>query len=219
MRTPFRVMQLLVGWIAVAPPSAVRAQQPSLAEGAQVYAKTCGRCHNPRAPNERSDREWDVIVAHMRTRGGLPGGEARAVLYFLQTVNGVEAPLAGGPAGAPAAAPQVRGLPVVAAVFGPIAAPAGALRRPAAQDTGEAAVGARLFVSKGCTACHRAGPNRTGTLGPALDDVASRRTAAYLERKLREPGFDNPASAMPDLGLTATERKALIAYLQSLARR
>ena len=83
------ILSTAAGLMLLASP--LDAQAPvTLADGGKVYSQSCGRCHNPRAPNERSDREWDVIVAHMRTRADLSGRETRAVLLFLQTTNGMD---------------------------------------------------------------------------------------------------------------------------------
>ncbi len=56
-------------------------------KGALVYEQHCGRCHNYRAPDERSDREWSIIVAHMRAVGMMTGRQTEAVLQFLQESN------------------------------------------------------------------------------------------------------------------------------------
>lgn len=55
--------------------------------GALAWTQNCMRCHNLRNPNERSDREWDVIVHHMRVRGNLTAEEHRLILRFLQSAN------------------------------------------------------------------------------------------------------------------------------------
>jgi mono/diheme cytochrome c family protein len=55
--------------------------------GAQVWASNCTRCHNVRDPKEFNDREWQVIVSHMRIRAGLTGQEARDTLEFMQQSN------------------------------------------------------------------------------------------------------------------------------------
>ena len=60
-----------------------------VSEGARVYGTTCGSCHNARSPLERTDRQWTVIVNHMRARANLTGSETRAVLAFLQATNTV----------------------------------------------------------------------------------------------------------------------------------
>ena len=55
--------------------------------GAQEYVHQCGRCHNLRGPMEKSDRDWDIIVGHMRSVGDLTGEQSRAILEFLQANN------------------------------------------------------------------------------------------------------------------------------------
>jgi hypothetical protein len=55
--------------------------------GALLWSQTCMRCHNLRNPRERSDRQWDVIVHHMRVRANLTAEEHRAILGFLQAAN------------------------------------------------------------------------------------------------------------------------------------
>lgn len=85
-------------------PAAAAGVQADVAAGAKVYAETCGRCHNPRAPTERTDREWALIVAHMRVRAGLTGEQARLVLAFLQATN-AQPSVAEGPAPAASRVP------------------------------------------------------------------------------------------------------------------
>ncbi len=55
--------------------------------GAQAWSENCMRCHNLRPPAERSDREWDIIVHHMRVRANLTAEEHRLILAFLQAAN------------------------------------------------------------------------------------------------------------------------------------
>lgn len=90
--------------------------------------------------------------------------------------------------------------------------------------------GSQLFHKNAvasCASCHKIG-GEGGAIGPDLSAVGSSGyktrfgsvvTAAYLESKLTDPAVDNPAknSAMPSYaGLSADQRKALVAYLLSL---
>lgn len=68
------------------------------ASGAELWGRTCTRCHNGRAINERTDREWTTIVNHMRARANLTRSDARTILEFLQATN---APNAGAVSRAP----------------------------------------------------------------------------------------------------------------------
>lgn len=68
-------------------PVVAQEPKPDLRRGAELWAQNCARCHNLRAPDERSDREWEIIVAHMRLRANLPGEDARTILDFLKASN------------------------------------------------------------------------------------------------------------------------------------
>lgn len=56
--------------------------------GAEVYSRQCQRCHVPRSPGERGDREWIIIMQHMQARANLTRDRARAALAFLLASNG-----------------------------------------------------------------------------------------------------------------------------------
>lgn len=56
-------------------------------DGARAWVDNCMRCHNLRPPNERSDREWEIIVHHMRVRANLTADEHRLILGFLKAAN------------------------------------------------------------------------------------------------------------------------------------
>lgn len=69
-------------------PSAALGQiSPDAAEGAEVWASNCVRCHNARPSSERTDLQWTVIVSHMRARANLTRTQARTVTAFLQATN------------------------------------------------------------------------------------------------------------------------------------
>ena len=78
--------------------------------------------------------------------------------------------------------------------------------------------GQRLFVAKGCLACHEhAQVNNSGTykIGPVLTET--RLPADYLARFLADPSI-KPATGdmrMPDLKLKPAEINALIAFLNA----
>ncbi len=63
------------------------AEEPAVKGGAQVWTQNCMRCHNLRQPHERSDREWEAIVFHMRVRANLTAEEHRLILQFLKAAN------------------------------------------------------------------------------------------------------------------------------------
>lgn len=74
---------------------AVQAQQADTTEstealvqrGAAVYSRQCQRCHVPRSPGERGDRDWIIIMQHMQARANLTREQARAALAFLLASN------------------------------------------------------------------------------------------------------------------------------------
>jgi len=78
-------------------PMTAQAQQDpvKIGEGAQVYAKTCARCHAARSGTERTDLEWVAIVSHMRARANMTKSQAEVVLIFLQATNLPEGGAAG----------------------------------------------------------------------------------------------------------------------------
>lgn len=92
-----------------------------------------------------------------------------------------------------------------------------------------AAEGKRLFVAKGCIACHRAPgvPEAQGTIGPSLRAVGDLsghpKIAAVVDntpenmlRWLMNPSELKPGTAMPSLGLSEDEAAKLAAFLETL---
>ena len=55
-----------------------------IANGAQVWADTCMRCHNVRPPSDLTSRAWSYSMNHMRVRAGLTGQETRDILAFIR---------------------------------------------------------------------------------------------------------------------------------------
>jgi mono/diheme cytochrome c family protein len=166
--------------------------------GASVYGTMCGRCHNPRSPLERSDREWVTIANHMRVRGNLTGPEVRAVLAFLQATN--TDPLERTPL-----PPQEMPAPEAPAVA----------TGPVSTDPAVIAQGEVLVAEKACIGCHVIG-RQGGPVGPGLNGVVSRKGAVFVRQKLTTPAFDNATSMMPNFGLTPEQVEAITAYLATL---
>ena len=180
-------------------PAVAGAQQGSaVAEGAKVYGNTCGSCHNARSPLERTDRQWVTIINHMRIRGNLTGGQARAVLAFLQATN--TDPRERAPIGEPAVAEATLPRNVSDAV---------------STDEQVVALGARLANEKACVGCHVVG-NVGGAVGPSLNGTVSQRGAKFVRQKLIDPTFNSSSSMMPNFGLTDEQIDALVAYLATL---
>ncbi len=68
-------------------PGVPDAVPPLRKDGARAWAQNCMRCHNVRDPQEHSDREWEIIVHHMRVRANLTADEHRLILEFLKAAN------------------------------------------------------------------------------------------------------------------------------------
>lgn len=86
-------------------------------------------------------------------------------------------------------------------------------------------LGAQVYMSKGCLACHAIQGVSAGVLGPDLTHVGSRTTVASgilpntaegLARWLRNPPAEKPGSLMPMVPMTDDEIGALVAYLLRL---
>jgi mono/diheme cytochrome c family protein len=188
-----------VGAMVAAPTgTAAQAEQGDLARGAEAYGATCGRCHNPRSPMERSDRDWIVIINHMRARGaGISGQKVRDILAFLQASNFVEEALvAAGTAAQPAAA-----MP-----SGPVSI---------SDDPADISAGQALTSTKGCIGCHRVA-GAGGQIGPDLDGIVAAKGAEFVGQKLANPAFNNPGTLMPNFALTEDEIRSLVAYLATV---
>jgi len=72
--------------------------------------------------------------------------------------------------------------------------------------------GALVFQGKQCHNCHALG-NLGGKRGPALDDVAVRRTQDQLIRQVIQGGGNMPAYGK---NLSPAETTALVAFLETL---
>jgi cytochrome c oxidase subunit II len=87
--------------------------------------------------------------------------------------------------------------------------------------------GARLFVADQCASCHmiRGTSASYGTVGPDLTHLATRswlaaatitNTPANLQRWILNPQSIKPGDRMPDLGLSRSDARQIVAYLDSL---
>ena len=179
-------------------PLTLAAQDVSLVgEGARVYGNMCGRCHNPRSPLEYTDRNWTMIVNHMRIRGNLTGKQVRSVLAFLQASNTDPGERAN-PFGE---TPPVNG---------------GAAPDTILSTDPQVIAEGRTVVQEGaCLGCHVV-QGQGGAVGPSLDDVIKRKGVEFVMKKLADPTFDSATSMMPNFGLTRVQIRAVAAYLASL---
>lgn len=88
---------------------------------------------------------------------------------------------------------------------------------------GDADIGRQLVSAFGCGGCHRIGGVRDadGRVGPSLRGLAGRRTIAgalpntpaTVARWVHDPPAIDPATLMPDLGITRDQARDIAAYL------
>ncbi len=69
------------------PPPAGGSEDLVVMAGAKAWADNCIRCHNIRTPASLSDRQWRIVVHHMRVRCMLTPQEHESILRFLQAAN------------------------------------------------------------------------------------------------------------------------------------
>ena len=60
---------------------------PITTGGAKLWAENCIRCHNIRNPASLSDRQWEIVLHHMRVRANLTADEHQSILEFLKAAN------------------------------------------------------------------------------------------------------------------------------------
>jgi cytochrome c oxidase subunit II len=99
-------------------------------------------------------------------------------------------------------------------------------QRVAPEPTGDALQGQQVFLGSSCVYCHSiTGTNASGTIGPNLTHVASRTTLASgtipntpeeLAAWIQDPQSIKPGTQMPATGLTPTQLRQLVAYLETL---
>jgi cytochrome c len=99
-------------------------------------------------------------------------------------------------------------------------------REAAAMTGGDPERGRELVLTYGCGICHAVPgvPGATGTEGPPLEGIAARsslagrlpNTPANLIRWIRTPREVDPATKMPNLGVTEQDAKDIAAYLETL---
>jgi cytochrome c oxidase subunit 2 len=83
-----------------------------------------------------------------------------------------------------------------------------------------------VFLASGCPACHRVrGTDASGTVGPDLTHLASRRTlasgslpntVAHLGGWIAAPQAAKPGVRMPDMPPAGEDLQPLVAYLRGL---
>jgi cytochrome c len=130
-----------------------------------------------------------------------------------------------GPAAQPAPTAPAAGSKPTAAPAAPASPPAAA--SPAAGGGDLVAQGLAATQQAGCGGCHviPGVPGASGTVGPSLAGVASRRTIAGnvpnngpddLKRWIMNPQAVKPGTQMPNLGLSDDQATRIVAFLETL---
>jgi len=83
MKNLMKITTLLYMLLGANTLAAIDLSDADIANGAEVLADTCMRCHNLRAPEDLSARAWEYSINHMRIRAGLTGQETKDVLAFI----------------------------------------------------------------------------------------------------------------------------------------
>lgn len=76
--------------------------------------------------------------------------------------------------------------------------------------------GSELIETYGCRGCHTIG-GQGGQVGPSLDGVLERRDEEWVSVQILEPREHNPATAMPDFGLSKAQVDAIVETLRNPA--
>ncbi|RCS47685.1 hypothetical protein DTL42_14295 [Bremerella cremea] len=84
---------------------------------------------------------------------------------------------------------------------------------------GSAASGKNLFLTLGCTACHKLGELGTSHVmgGPDLTNIAEKRPLGYFQTWLKDPAKLNADHRMPVYDLNAKERDDIAQFLATLS--
>ena len=159
--------------IAVIPALLVSASPASASEhGRRLYLSQCAACHGPEGEGGKGPSLARPRLRHapddeslaLVIRRGIPGTEMPSTWLSLELAREI--------------ASYVRTL--------------GRIEQPPLP--GDPARGRRIYEAKGgCTNCHNI-EGRGAALGPALDDIGARRSAAHLREALLEPEVFVPAN-------------------------
>jgi len=142
----------------------------AIAAGQKLFLAHCSFCHGPNGEGDRGPtlaqpslpRATDDVLLQTIIKRGLSGTEMPSSRLYPDQIQAVAA--------------FVRSLG----------------RRPRETVAGDAARGAQLYATKGaCATCHTL-HGRGAAIGPDLDGVGLRHSAAFLRRSLVEPGAEVP---------------------------
>ena len=157
-----------IGVVLGASPAAVT-QTPEPGQGRQLYESLCGSCHGPQGNGGRG-----ANLAKPRLRRAT---DDRTLSNIIRRgIRGTEMP----------------GSPLTPAQVASVAAYVKTLGRVEPEDIpGDRGRGEAVYAGLDCARCHTLG-GRGGIVGPPLDDVGARRSAAHLRAALLVPEASVP---------------------------
>ena len=142
----------------------VAAQTADLEQGKRLYESLCGSCHGPQGNGGRG-----ANLAQPRLRRATD--DQSLVHINRRGIRGTEMP----------------GSPLTPSQLSSIAAYVKTLGRVAPEEIpGDGRRGEAVYASLDCERCHTL-RGRGGIVGPALDDIGARRSAAHLREALIDP--------------------------------
>ena len=163
---PFALLLLVV----LCPPTAVAAQTAEMEQGKRLYESQCGSCHGPLGNGGKG-----ANLAQPQLRRAF---DDQALFNIIRRgIRGTEMP----------------GSPLTPSQVSSIAAYVKTLGRVGPEDVaGDGRRGAAVYAALDCARCH-ALRGRGGVVGPGLDDIGARRSAAHLREALIDPEASVPS--------------------------
>ena len=150
--------------VALCVPPGVAAQSAELEQGKRLFESQCGSCHGPLGNGGRG-----ANLAQPQLRRAT---DDQALLTIIRRgIPGTEMP------GSFLTPSQVSSIATYVKTLG---------RVEPEEIPGDAGRGEAVYASLDCGVCHTLG-GEGGILGPVLDDIGARRSAAHLREALIEP--------------------------------
>jgi len=150
--------------VILTPPARAATQPEELNQGRRLYESQCGSCHGPRGNGGKG-----ANLAQPRLRRATDNQTLSTIIR--RGIPGTEMP------GSPLTSGQVSSIAAYVRTLG---------RVPPEAVVGDRASGEALYTRLDCGRCHTL-RGRGGALGPSLDDIGARRSAAHLRQALLDP--------------------------------
>ena len=163
---PFALLLLVV----LCPPTAVAAQTAEMEQGKRLYESQCGSCHGPLGNGGKG-----ANLAQPQLRRAF---DDQALFNIIRRgIRGTEMP------GSPLTPSQVSSIAAYVKTLGSVGP----------EDVaGDGRRGAAVYAALDCARCHTL-RGRGGVVGPGLDDIGARRSAAHLREALIDPEASVPS--------------------------